>query len=423
MKKFFCIFIIIMLFPCQIIHAENDVVAYTQETDVECYIDELFIESYSINGFMYLPVEKLTEYGFKITNNDNSIALDRKTIFYFDGDYTKNKTTASSLPVYKNPTPVLINGSIANTYLVNDKIVIQADELAVFGDFKWLEKSKGILISIVVNELINAFEKAEDKVADSRNENGSCYIVGQMKNGVWNGIVKKSDVPNGMMYIGYMIDGEYEGVVYGHRPHLPYLAELSSIETIKNGKPEGYCRYTTGYNNKPPVSGEILSRVGMYEGGKLKNGSYTVASDNESNTVTYIVRDFQPQIISSMHEYIDYKRSNSQILYNDELIQFDVLPIIENDRTLIPLRGLFDKIGAAVTWDSSSKTATVTKDDMVLSFKIDHFDVIINNAVKYMDTPVRLVDGNTMIPLRFLSEELGYRVDWDDMNNSIKISE
>ena len=79
---------------------------------------------------------------------------------------------------------------IPNTYRIKDKIVIQADELMTFGEVKWLEESKTISISIVINELISAFDAASDKVDDPANGSGS-YISGQQKNGVWNGIVKR----------------------------------------------------------------------------------------------------------------------------------------------------------------------------------------------------------------------------------------
>ena len=109
------------------------------------------------------------------------------------------------------------------------------------------------------------------------------------------------------------------------------------------------------------------------------------------------------------------------MFYNGELIDFDVAPIMENDRTLIPLRGLFEKMGAVVEWDGQNQTAIVTKDDMVLSVKIDHYGAKVNDSCKYMDVPARLVESRTMIPLRFLSEELGYTVIWNEHNNTINI--
>ena len=418
-KSAFIIITIFIVFFCNTALAENDIIAYTQNTDIKCTIDGLYIESYAINGFMYLPIDKLTDYGFDVKNSNDSFVLTRKDIFYFDGDYTENKHVISNLPVYKNPTPVIINGVIANTYLVNDKIVIQADELLTFGKVEWDEVSKEVKIYIIVDELCNAYENIQDKVEYTKDEP---YIVGQVKDGIPCGLVKTGYF-QGMTYIGHMIDGEYEGVVYGYRQHKPYLAALSEIKTVKKGKKNGYCRYVVGYNNKPQMRGEIKSVEGMYVNDELKNGTYTIVIDDYGNTATYIVSDYKEHILSSTHEYYGYEKSPSLIFCNGEEIKFDVQPVLESDRTLIPLRGLFEKMGAMVEWNNNDQTVTVTKNDTTLSFQINHYDARINDDVKYMDVPARLIDNRTMIPLRFLSEELKYEVNWDVTTGIITITE
>ena len=400
------------------IYAENDAVAQTQETKVVCMIDGLFIESYAVDDFMYLPVEKLQEYGFDINRNADSIELVRKKTVYFDGCYDEKKTSGG-LPVYENVIPVTIDGKFANTYVIGDRVVIQADELSAFGDFTWNEETQTIVISIIANELMNAFENAEDKVTV---EEGTTYISGQQKNGVWNGIVKTS-VFQGMTNYGYMKDGKYEGVVFGYREHKPYLAALYELKTMRNGMKNGYCRYETGYNNKPEPPQTIKNASGIYENDKLKNGEYTIYTDYDWNTSTYVVEEFKEQIISSTRNWYTYEKSLSEVFYHGELVDFDVAPVMEDDRTLIPLRGLFERMGASVEWDGEKQTATVIMDDTVLSVKIDHYKAKINDSFKYMDIPTRLVEGRTMIPLRFLSEELGYVVIWHSEDNCIYISE
>ena len=398
------------------VFAESNVITQTQETNIICTIDGLFIESYAVEGFMYLPVENLSEYGFNLNKNTEGIELRRNKIVYFDGNYTEIKT-GNNLPVFENTTPITINGKIANTYVIEDRVVIQADELLAFGDVIWNENAQTVEISIIENELKNAFEKAEDKVTVTE---GTNQISGQMKNDKWNGIVRTSGHQT-MTYLGYMKDGEYEGVVYGYREHQPYLAALYELKTVRNGLKNGYCKYVTGYNNKPEPPHTIKVASGIYENDKLKNGEYTIYTDYNMNTSTYEVKDFNEQIVSSTRYGYEFEKSISQVFYNGELIEFDVAPIMENDRTLIPLRGLFEKMGATVEWDGQNQTAIVIKDDMILSVKIDHYGAKVNDFYKYMDVPARLVESRTMIPLRFLSEELGYTVIWDDVDHSIDI--
>lgn len=185
----------------------------------------------------------------------------------------------------------------------------------------------------------------------------------------------------------------------------------------------GYCRYIIGYNNKPESPKTIKVASGIYENDKLKNGEYIIYTDFNMNTSTFEVKDFNEQIVSSTRYGYEYEKSLSQVFYNGELINFDVAPVMENDRTLIPLRGLFEKMGAVVKWDGQNQTAIVTKEDMVLSVKIDHYGAKINDSCKYMDVPARLVENRTMVPLRFLSEEMGFNVEWDEKTYAINISQ
>lgn len=160
----------------------------------------------------------------------------------------------------------------------------------------------------------------------------------------------------------------------------------------------------------------------MYEDDKLKNGEYTIVSDYMGNTETYIAENFTKRILSSTHDGLEFETSDARIFYNGEKIDFDVPPIVENDRTLIPLRGLFEKMGAEVSWDGNTSTAAVVKNDTRLSFQKNYYRVYVNGVAKYMDVPTRLTGGRTMIPLRFLSEELGYEVNWNENTRTIDIN-
>lgn len=419
MKKVLIIIMILLFMYCSIeVYSENEVVTQTQKTKIVCTIDGLFIESYAVDGFMYLPVEKLPEYGFNIDETAEGIELRRNKIVYFDGCYDE-KYIDGGLPVYRNSNPVTINGKKTSTFMIEDRIVIQADELLAFGDVIWDADTKTVKISIVINELRKAFEQANDKVRDV---DSSVHFYGQKQDGEWNGIVETSAFQD-MTYLGYMINGKYEGVVYGYRAHKPYLAALYELKTVRNGMKNGYCKYVTGYNNKPEAPGVIKMAFGIYENDRLKNGEYTVyTSYNWNATSTFEVKDFNERLISSTQGgYYEYEKSHSQVFYKGELIDFDVALIMENDRTLIPLRCLFEKMGAEVDWDAENEVAIVTKNEMVIEVKIDYYDAKVNNLYKSMEVPARLVEGRTMIPLRFLSEELGYTVIWNESENCIMI--
>lgn len=101
------------------------------------------------------------------------------------------------------------------------------------------------------------------------------------------------------------------------------------------------------------------------------------------------------------------------IEFDGNILGFDEPPIIEDGSTLVPMRFLFEQIGADVEWDSKTQTATAMLDNKAVTFSIDNVNARINNKSAKMDVPARLVNGKTMVPLRFLSENMGYDVDWD----------
>ena len=101
------------------------------------------------------------------------------------------------------------------------------------------------------------------------------------------------------------------------------------------------------------------------------------------------------------------------IEFNGNILGFDVPPIIEDGSTLVPMRFLFEQMGADVEWNSETQTATATLDNKAVTFSIDNVNARINNKPAKMDVPARLINGKTMVPLRFLSENMVYNVDWD----------
>ena len=108
---------------------------------------------------------------------------------------------------------------------------------------------------------------------------------------------------------------------------------------------------------------------------------------------------------------------------NNKLLGFDTPPVIENDRTLVPLRFIFETLGAEVDWDANTQSALVESSGNSVRFSINDTNAKVNGQVKTMDIPARLIESKTMVPLRFLSEELGFKVHWDEENRIATISE
>ena len=110
------------------------------------------------------------------------------------------------------------------------------------------------------------------------------------------------------------------------------------------------------------------------------------------------------------------------VYINNERIDFTSEPIIENDRTLVPMRGIFEELDAIVTWDNDTNTATAVKDNTEIKISIDSDTMLKNGEAIKLDAPARLIDdAYTYVPLRAVSEAFGYKVIWSEELNRVDI--
>lgn len=104
-----------------------------------------------------------------------------------------------------------------------------------------------------------------------------------------------------------------------------------------------------------------------------------------------------------------------------QLLFSDTQPIIEDDRTLVPLRSIFEAMGATVTWNQDTQTATAVKGNTTVILPIGSTEPTINGQVKKLDVSAKIVNGRTLAPLRFVGEAFGGTVGWDQGSQTITI--
>lgn len=103
-------------------------------------------------------------------------------------------------------------------------------------------------------------------------------------------------------------------------------------------------------------------------------------------------------------------------------VAFDVPPQIAGGRVLVPLRGVFERLGATVGWDDRSQTVLAQRGATGVSLQIGNTQAMINGRPAVMDVPAMLVGGRTMVPLRFVSQTLGANVTWDANASTVAIA-
>jgi hypothetical protein len=103
------------------------------------------------------------------------------------------------------------------------------------------------------------------------------------------------------------------------------------------------------------------------------------------------------------------------------LIKFDQPALLLGGSTVVPVRGVFEKLGASVEWNQATQTITAKKDSTLILLKIGSKTMTINNEPKALDVAPQTINNRTMIPLRAVSEALGAKVSWDKKANTAYI--
>lgn len=100
----------------------------------------------------------------------------------------------------------------------------------------------------------------------------------------------------------------------------------------------------------------------------------------------------------------------------------DMQPFILRGRTMVPLRALTEGLGMLVGWDRATQTVTVHKGELVVELQIGAAVARVNGRPVDLDPPAQLVGGRTYMPLRLISEGLGFTVDWDGPTQTIAVT-
>ncbi|WP_134684466.1 copper amine oxidase N-terminal domain-containing protein [Brevibacillus migulae] len=126
----------------------------------------------------------------------------------------------------------------------------------------------------------------------------------------------------------------------------------------------------------------------------------------------------------SVPTFVTVNTSGKIIIFIDGQLQvFPKPPVEVNGRTLVPLRAIFEALGAKVEWDEATQTVTATKDNNTIKLTIGSKVAYKNGEKIFLDVPAQLYNGDTtMVPIRFVSEALGAKVGWDAYSNAVIIT-
>ncbi|WP_274363227.1 copper amine oxidase N-terminal domain-containing protein [Paenibacillus thermotolerans] len=110
------------------------------------------------------------------------------------------------------------------------------------------------------------------------------------------------------------------------------------------------------------------------------------------------------------------------VFLNGLKMELEIPSISIEGHTLVPMRSLFESLGAQLEWEASTRTATAIKDFTIIQYKIGASFAMMNGESKKLPVPGRIIDGAAVVPLRFFSEALGASVIWDGKSRTIAIN-
>ncbi|HIV85232.1 MAG TPA: copper amine oxidase N-terminal domain-containing protein [Candidatus Monoglobus merdigallinarum] len=134
---------------------------------------------------------------------------------------------------------------------------------------------------------------------------------------------------------------------------------------------------------------------------------------------------FADEAVSGGGSYVEY----ANVIVNGKAIEFDVQPRIINGRTMVPMRAIFEELGADVEWIEADELILSTKGYKLISMKIGNPVMYIADISQGLNTSVELEtapylenDSRTMVPLRAVSEALDASVEWDEATYTVTVT-
>ena len=165
----------------------------------------------------------------------------------------------------------------------------------------------------------------------------------------------------------------------------------------------------------------------------LKNGVWTTIREGTEGLPTNFVNDiaFDGDVLyialadgmyrNDLDAFIDLDPNSVEIVYQNNKVAFDVAPFIENGTTFVPVRFVVEAMGYTPVWDGTARTVSIYSSAASIVIHVDTKNVSLNGFTMELLAASRIVDGRTMVPLRFVSESLGKRVVWDGDTKTVYI--
>lgn len=258
-----------------------------------------------------------------------------------------------------------------------------------------------------------------------------------------------------------LIDSEGNAIIDFGKWDMIYPTANDNVFVVGNGN-----KYGLADKNGNLIKPLEYNSNGLFYTDMLKdNGKYVCLKDNKNNYITfnvftleqfagtitaaeggkYILHDYNVMdenftYITSARPYdfglrdgifVDNQKPLKAKVFSDnggikvkkdgKYLTFDQLPITVNDRTMVPLRKIFESIGAKVYWNETDQSITAIKGGKTIKMQIGNNTMTVNEKNITLDVSPQIVGSRTLVPVRAIAESFDMTVDWDGYTNTVNI--
>ncbi len=200
-------------------------------------------------------------------------------------------------------------------------------------------------------------------------------------------------------------------------PDMVLDQNVTTYGTVENNIMIGNTKGFTDYKNQDfslVADGSILKQLPDFEIVDYKKiGRYEVT---EKDT------DFEEEGAAPAANVITLVIGSDKLYKGDQVVTLDVPAQVKNDRTLVPLRAIFEALGATVEWEEATQTVTSTKGDITIKLTIGSDKLYKNDTEFVLDVPAQVVNDRTLVPVRAISESFGCQVGWEEATQTVTIT-
>ncbi|MGN1115852.1 MAG: carbohydrate-binding domain-containing protein [Candidatus Ornithomonoglobus sp.] len=131
--------------------------------------------------------------------------------------------------------------------------------------------------------------------------------------------------------------------------------------------------------------------------------------------------------VAKTNDSVGASQQGASIIYDGTPLEFDVAPVNENGTILVPMRAVFEALGAKVKWDAQTQSVSARKSSKTYAMTLGEKTITVSKNDEITDTTManeamQLVNDRTMIPLRALGELFGLEVDWNDETKTVTLT-